>query len=461
MSDIIVFLGPTLDRVTAAAKLSATFLPPARQGDVYRACYAEPRAIAVIDGYFDRVPAVWHKEILWALSKGIHVFGSSSMGALRAAELSEFGMIGVGRIFERFSSGEYQDDDEVAIAHAESDSGYRPASEAMVNIRATLERALLEEVISPDMATRLCALAKARFYPERSFPGLLQDAEHAGFSCELDAFRAWWRAGRVDQKRLDALELLDTLCKYDLERPHSPSFALEPTDAWSELRRRTVVLRSHRGPHQRFAYDFLVDELLIAGEWASVHAAAMNRVLSISLSNGRGQLFRPGEDEVQAAAEGFRRERGLFSAQSFEQWIQEQRLSDEDLTTFFEDEARVRRSELLHADEIAEQVVAHLRATGQYGALARRIDRKLALFGADQPKWPRDVGHDEAALWQWFFVSRLGGVIPTDLAVHVWMTYGATVERLLQAIVREYWFATRGARCGATPEAAVCDRLEA
>ena len=43
-----------------------------------------PRAIGIIDGYFQQVPSVWHKEILWAMAQGVHVFGSASMGALRA-----------------------------------------------------------------------------------------------------------------------------------------------------------------------------------------------------------------------------------------------------------------------------------------------------------------------------------------------------------------------------------------
>ena len=82
-----------------------TCAPPAAQGDVYRAALSRPVAIGLVDGYFERVPAVWHKEILWALSQGIHVFGSASMGALRAAELAPFGMVGVGAIFEAYRDG--------------------------------------------------------------------------------------------------------------------------------------------------------------------------------------------------------------------------------------------------------------------------------------------------------------------------------------------------------------------
>src|SRR6185295_3890747 len=93
---VVLFTGPTLSPREACQRLEAVCLPPAAQGDVYRASLRRPFAIGIIDGYFERVPAVWHKEILWAMSEGIHVFGSASMGALRAAELALFGMIGVG-----------------------------------------------------------------------------------------------------------------------------------------------------------------------------------------------------------------------------------------------------------------------------------------------------------------------------------------------------------------------------
>ena len=48
------------------------------------------------------------------------------MGALRAAELHVFGMVGVGRVFELFRDGLLEDDDEVAVAHGPADSGYQP-----------------------------------------------------------------------------------------------------------------------------------------------------------------------------------------------------------------------------------------------------------------------------------------------------------------------------------------------
>src|SRR6185295_3385107 len=101
---IHIFCGPTLSAEEGCRVLTAAFFPPASHGDIYRATLSPhpPRIIGVIDGAFRTVPAVRHKEILWAMTEGIHVFGAASMGALRASELADFGMIGVGEIFQRY-----------------------------------------------------------------------------------------------------------------------------------------------------------------------------------------------------------------------------------------------------------------------------------------------------------------------------------------------------------------------
>ena len=93
----VLFAGPTIGAAEARARLACTVLPPAAVGDLLRAVRGGARAILLVDGVFERAVPVWHKEILWALLQGIHVFGASSMGALRAAELQPFGMVGIGR----------------------------------------------------------------------------------------------------------------------------------------------------------------------------------------------------------------------------------------------------------------------------------------------------------------------------------------------------------------------------
>src|SRR5260370_24883948 len=149
---IVIFTGPTLSAADARGELAAEYRPPAAQGDIYRAAQTAPEIIGIVDGYFERVPAVWHKEILWAMSQGIHVFGSASMGALRAAELVDFGMEGVGAVFEMYRDGILEDDDEVAVVHTTDEFGFRAGSEAMVDIRPTLATATDDGVLSASPA---------------------------------------------------------------------------------------------------------------------------------------------------------------------------------------------------------------------------------------------------------------------------------------------------------------------
>ncbi len=137
----IVFAGPSISREAVEALDHVEWRPPVSQGDVFSAAKSAPDVIAIIDGYFEGVPSVWHKEILWALSQGIQVFGASSMGALRAAELHQFGMYGVGEIFEAYRDGNYQDDDEVAVLHGPVETGYMSLTLPMVNARATIRAA--------------------------------------------------------------------------------------------------------------------------------------------------------------------------------------------------------------------------------------------------------------------------------------------------------------------------------
>ena len=212
----IVFVGPTLGPEEVAAAGDFICRPPVSQGDVYRAARNRPRAIGIIDGYFSGAPSVWHKEILWAISEGVPVFGSASMGALRAAELHSFGMRGIGRIFEAFRDGVLEDDDEVAVLHGPAEIGYLAASEPMVNIRETLALAQTKGVLEPGSRRSLENLAKSVFFGERNWPELLAAAASKGIAeAELVALRDWLPEGRVDRKRLDALAMLAAMQEAD------------------------------------------------------------------------------------------------------------------------------------------------------------------------------------------------------------------------------------------------------
>ena len=171
MHDTVVFLGPSMPLEEARRLLDAEFLPPIRRGDIAR-LPASIRFIGIVDGEFFQNLAVSPKEIIEALNRGIKVFGSSSMGALRAAETHTFGMVGIGRIFEQFRDGILDADDEVAVAY--EPGTYRALSDAMVNLRESLTLARTEGVITEDQHCELISSMKARYFPHRSWHALEQ-----------------------------------------------------------------------------------------------------------------------------------------------------------------------------------------------------------------------------------------------------------------------------------------------
>jgi hypothetical protein len=170
---VVVFAGPSLPARPDAAWRSlldrCELRPPARRGDVLAALARHPRTIVLVDGYYFTVPAVTHKELLYALDAGVRVIGAASLGALRAAELEPFGMTGVGEVFARYRSGEIEGDDEVALLHAAEEHGYRPLTVALVEVRHAVDRLESAGTCAAAPGRRLVAELKAISFLDR-FP---------------------------------------------------------------------------------------------------------------------------------------------------------------------------------------------------------------------------------------------------------------------------------------------------
>jgi hypothetical protein len=215
--EIFVFLGPSLPLPRAKSLLSATFLPPARQADILSLVRNDkPECILLIDGEFGQSLSVWHKEILYALQRGIRVYGASSMGALRAAELHSYGMKGIGRIFEQYRDGEIVGDDEVALTYAPADFGYAPITVPMVNIRASLNEALSAGAISNELSKSVAELTKNIFFADRTRENAIKLLCERGISPK--AAELIFGAYFVDQKASDAERALITVKNASVEK---------------------------------------------------------------------------------------------------------------------------------------------------------------------------------------------------------------------------------------------------
>lgn len=213
----ILFAGPSLPDAAAFCGDTVEIRPPAIHGDVLAAVRRGATAIGIVDGGFEHVAPVWHKEILHALDEGVTVFGAASMGALRAAECDRFGMIGIGRIYEDYATGRRMDDADVALLHGPAELGYPPLSLPLVDAEATLERLEARDMLEKSCLFSLRDAARSLFYKERTWTAVI---EKAGRREERDRLLQLIQASSVNRKRDDALELVRALVDF---RPQGPA----------------------------------------------------------------------------------------------------------------------------------------------------------------------------------------------------------------------------------------------
>lgn len=330
----VVFVGPSIAVRDARAILDAVYLPPVTQGDLVSAMTTyKPDVIAILDGEFSQTLSVWHKELLYAMHSGVHVYGASSMGALRAAETDMYGTVGVGEIYGMYASGELTDDDEVALAHGTADVGYRALSEPLVNIRVTLRRAVAAGIIDVALADRLIAGEKAVFFPERSYYHLFESAAASGEdSVVLERLREFVRTSRVDQKRADAVTLLETL--RDIPRPlapHQPTFALEWSGNFKALydQDRKVPVQGADAEIPLAAISTYT--ALHAPDFNTLNGHALDRALVGVLAEMLGVDATP--EEIAAERKRFRVEQKIPTEEALAEWCEAHHLSAEEFAS--------------------------------------------------------------------------------------------------------------------------------
>ena len=363
-----VFLGPSLGRDAPASTPDLAILPPAARGDLYRAATAGARIVGLIDGYFDGVPAVAHKEILWAIDSGVRVLGAASMGALRAAELAPYGMEGVGEIYAAFAGG-LEGDDEVAVLHGPAETGWMALSEAMVDVRATLAAATGAGVLDPAAAEAVASAAKALFYKERRWPAILGAAE--ADAAALRRFEAWLPQGRVERKRADALLLLERVRALLAAetRPEPPSFAFETTQAFAELVAEAEAPGDPTLPPD--LATLLLGELRLQPE---LYRPLRDRALARLLAARERPAVEPAR--VRAELERLRLAAGLLRRADLDAWLAARGVD----SAWLEEQARNRAALAALADAERARLDAllldELRLAGDYPDRLRRAEAR-------------------------------------------------------------------------------------
>lgn len=172
-----------------------TYLPPASRGDIER-CAQEFDALLMIDGVFHHDVAPSPKEVL-AACRQVAMFGSCSMGALRAAECWPYGMHPLG-IIARWYIAEYIDgDDEVAVlVHPQTQTAL---TVPVVNVRFVAWQARRRGILTAAQADAFVRRSRDVFYMDRTWDDVVACAPGE----RREAVRAIIANG-ADLKKLDA-----------------------------------------------------------------------------------------------------------------------------------------------------------------------------------------------------------------------------------------------------------------
>lgn len=414
-----VFVGPTLRPEDLPPGDDITVLPPATQGDVYRVAQSRPIAIGIVDGYFEGALSVWHKEILWAMAEGVHVFGSASMGALRAAELHPFGMRGVGRIFEAYRAGGLEDDDEVAVIHGPRETGYLALSEAMVNIRHSLVEAERAGVIAAPTRDRLNDMAKALFYHDRTFERLVDSAAGALPADEIAALRAWLPEGRVDRKRADALAMIAAMRELLAADPGpmEVDYVLEWTEVWDDATAASAASRQSGSDATWITDERVLEELrLEADTYQNVRGRALLRFLAWREAGRRRHAIDAAVRRDTLAR--LRARHRLFNRAALDRWLEANGIDGRRLERMIDDEARLEAIGALATSDLRDALLDELRLRNDFTRLAERARDKqvwLDRQGLDHPGTEDARLAPLAAVRAWYFEQRLGRPLPDDI----------------------------------------------
>lgn len=204
----VIFLGPSLSREKARKILDADYRLPAKKGDILQLILKEVNIVGLVDGYFlQDYPPTPIEVYNLVRKRNVKVFGSSSLGALRAVELGKYGMMGIGKIFRLFRDGILESDDEVAVTFTDY-TNYK--SEALIDIRYNLFLAQKYKIIDNTTGRSILKVSKQTYFPYRTYEDILDKCrlKYPEIGYQLESFRDYILSNKKSLKERDAVRLL-------------------------------------------------------------------------------------------------------------------------------------------------------------------------------------------------------------------------------------------------------------
>lgn len=302
----------------------ADFLGPAKKGSIIEAYHNGYNLIILIDGSFDWTPSVWHKEILYCLENGVGIVGGASMGALRAVELRNEGMHGIGVIYEMFEKNIIDGDDEVAVLNNQD-------TLAMVNIRYTVSN------FPEEIKSEIISKTKNIFYKHRTWQEIKNHLNEIHFKLLKENY--------CDLKREDAIRVLEFSKKNAgvFQKKKIRTKTIYEKELFDE-----VILNKTDENKREFASPPLPLDLQQRARKVAVLLESPEDELQIleicnKLIEAEKLFYEFKEDYLISLIKEFREKKGLLKGDDFKAFLSQKNLLADDLTIIFSDYFKFQR----------------------------------------------------------------------------------------------------------------------
>jgi len=211
--DTIVFAGGSLNKKDVETyKLknqNIVFTKPAEQGDFFAVILENYKNVLLFDAYFYQKYPCTTLEILIVMKEGVNVIGSSSVGAMRAIELDNYGMIGSGYVYEYFKK---QDIKPYHIVAQTYDNEDQKITIPLVEVIYFLELAFKQRIITKNIYKKLVSIADNIHFTYLSYPYFFKKIEakiDGNILKNLKEFLQKEGEENFNIKRIDTLYVLD------------------------------------------------------------------------------------------------------------------------------------------------------------------------------------------------------------------------------------------------------------
>jgi hypothetical protein len=256
--------------------------------------------------------------------------------------------------------------------------------------------------------------------------------------------KAWLPKNLVNQKRLDAIAMLQAIKAAHAAAlaPTPASYVFEHTILWDAVERQYgnggnedptgAAVAPRNGIFDELRFDPAL--------YKQLRRSATVRALSRRAATD--ECAEPTLRELQDAARSFRKRMRFQSAAELESWLRARDLSHDQFMRLMGDEARRQRLDAAHAAAIDDALADELALADAHAHLQARADEKHAVLDARRIEQPtlEDAGLSEAEMIAWF-LSECGQEPSDDDPAEVARQLGfVDKDDLLRAALREYCY---------------------